>query len=186
MPEPAPKVSWGGFSLVEPERPLMGVFDKPPRGVVRLLARLPILIYRAGLGRLLGHRFLLLYHQGRRSGLTRTTVLEVLHYGSGDGSYLIASGFGEKADWLKNLRQSPRTRIQVAGAEHEVLAVFLDCAEGRRELELYADEHPIAARMLFLLFRDASVADWAGMARRFRLVRLLPIITPSRSERGRT
>jgi hypothetical protein len=44
---------------------------------LRLAFRLPIYLYRLDLGRLLGHRFLLLVHQGRRSGLLRETALEV-------------------------------------------------------------------------------------------------------------
>jgi hypothetical protein len=41
---------------------------------------LPIYLYRLDLGWLLGHRFLMLVHQGRRSGLLRETVLEVILY----------------------------------------------------------------------------------------------------------
>jgi hypothetical protein len=51
-----------------------------PAGALRLAFRLPIYLYRLDLGWLLGHRFLLLVHQGRRSGLLRETVLEVLLY----------------------------------------------------------------------------------------------------------
>ena len=39
---------------------------------------MPIYLYRLDLGRLLGHRFLLLVHRGRKSGLLRETVLEVI------------------------------------------------------------------------------------------------------------
>jgi hypothetical protein len=49
-----------------------------PTGWVRALLRLPILLYRLHLGWLLGHRFLLLTHVGRKSGLQRRTVLEVV------------------------------------------------------------------------------------------------------------
>ena len=37
-------------------------------------------LYRWKCGWLLGHRFLLLIHVGRRTGLRRCTVLEVLEY----------------------------------------------------------------------------------------------------------
>ncbi len=45
--------------------------DTPPGKVLRLGLRLPIWLYRARLGRLLGERFLLLTHIGRKSGLPR-------------------------------------------------------------------------------------------------------------------
>ena len=54
--------------------------SKPPRGLLRFLLRLPIWLYQLHLGFLLGHRFLLLTHTGRRSGLLRRTVVEVVSY----------------------------------------------------------------------------------------------------------
>jgi len=45
-----------------------------PTGASRLAFRLPIYLYRLNLGWLLGHRFLMLVHRGRRSGLLRETV----------------------------------------------------------------------------------------------------------------
>ncbi len=41
----------------------------PPRGLARIGFRIPIILYRLGLGGLLGTRFLLLTHTGRKSGL---------------------------------------------------------------------------------------------------------------------
>jgi len=52
----------------------------PPSGVLRALLHLPVHLYHARLGVLLGHRFLLLVHTGRKTGAARETVLEVLHY----------------------------------------------------------------------------------------------------------
>ena len=49
-----------------------------PAGALRLAFRLPIYLYRLDLGWMLGHRFLLFVHLGRKSGLLRETVLEVL------------------------------------------------------------------------------------------------------------
>jgi hypothetical protein len=40
----------------------------PPHGVLRALLSLPVHLYHARLGFLLGHRFLLLVHTGRRTG----------------------------------------------------------------------------------------------------------------------
>ena len=46
----------------------------PPTGVLRALLGLPVHLYHARLGVLLGHRFLLLVHTGRKTGLHRETV----------------------------------------------------------------------------------------------------------------
>ena len=145
----------------------------PPTGLARLIARFPILLYRFGLGWILGERFLLLYHLGRKSGKTRKVVLEVLHHEPRDGSYLIASGWGERSDWYKNLKASKTTEIEVAGRKIPVMASFLNEEEARRELERYAQKHPWASRLLFMVFKSEKVETWSDMARQFRLVRLL-------------
>ncbi|MEO2169431.1 MAG: hypothetical protein ABGY42_15180 [bacterium] len=44
---------------------------RPPIGLKRLFFRLPIRLYQLRLGRLLGGRFVLLHHIGRKSGLAR-------------------------------------------------------------------------------------------------------------------
>ncbi len=146
---------------------------EPPKGIARLIARFPILLYRAGLGWILGNRFLLLYHIGRKSGKTRKVVLEVLRHEPLDGSYLIASGFGERSDWYKNLRQSKVTEIEVGGKKLPVMASFLSESAARDELHAYALEHPWASRILFALFKDEHTTEWSDLARQFRLVRLL-------------
>ena len=52
----------------------------PVQGMVRRAVRAPIWLYRAHLGGFLGHQMLLLTHRGRKTGLPRQTVLEVLVY----------------------------------------------------------------------------------------------------------
>ena len=51
---------------------------EPPQGCSRLLFRAPVWLYRLGLGGLFGKRMLLLNHTGRKSGLPRQAVLEVV------------------------------------------------------------------------------------------------------------
>lgn len=51
----------------------------PHRGLARLAWRSGILIYRLGLGGLVGERLLLLQHTGRKSGKARLTVLESVY-----------------------------------------------------------------------------------------------------------
>jgi hypothetical protein len=67
-------------------------------GIVRLALWLPAYLYSANLGWLLGHRFLLLTHRGRRSRRARRTVLEVLHYDPVTRESLVVSAWGEDSD----------------------------------------------------------------------------------------
>jgi deazaflavin-dependent oxidoreductase (nitroreductase family) len=77
---------------------------------VRWLARAPIGLYRARLGFLLGSRLLMPEHLGRKSGTRRYVVLEVVAHPR-PGAYVMASGFGARAQWFRNVRANPHVRI---------------------------------------------------------------------------
>ena len=67
---------------------------KPPQGLSRFMWRMPIYLYKAHLGWLLGERFLLLTHTGRISGERRQAVLEIIRVDKTKPTYYVASGFG--------------------------------------------------------------------------------------------
>ncbi|MFE1768206.1 nitroreductase family deazaflavin-dependent oxidoreductase [Streptomyces angustmyceticus] len=148
-----------------------------PTGWRRFAARLPIRLYRAGLGPLLGRRMLLLHHTGRLTGLRRQVVLEVVaHERDGDElSWTIVSGFGPAAAWYQNLRHSPRTTIQYGNRRYAATAHFLLPEEGGAIMARYAPEHPRLARRLcsFMGFEvDGSEAGYRQAGRRIPFVRL--------------
>lgn len=152
---------------------------RPPVGLRRTAARLPILLFRGGLGSLFGKRLLLLHHTGRNSGRDRRVVLEVVAYDSGGPhgrSWTIASGFGPKADWYRNLRQQPKTVIQFGNRHHAVTARFLPAEEGAGIMAEYARRHPGTARRLcaFMgLAVDGGEASFREAGRAIPFVRLV-------------
>ncbi len=113
-----------------------------------MLLRLPIFLYHAHLGWLLGSRFLLLTHCGRRSGLDRQTVVEVVLYDPASGTYFIASGWGEKSDWLRNVQKTPEVIVQIGRQEFAATAERLTLHAAQRVLFAYGQEHPMAFRTL--------------------------------------
>ncbi len=108
----------------------------------RALVRAPIWLYRLRIGFLLGQRMLLLEHRGRRSGVARYTVLEVIDRPR-PGRYVVAAGFGHRAQWCRNVLADPRVRISV-GSRREVpaRAVPLSRADVEATLARYAELHP--------------------------------------------
>jgi deazaflavin-dependent oxidoreductase (nitroreductase family) len=88
----------------------------------RALVRAPIWLYRLGLGGLLGGRFLLLTHTGRRSGRPRQVVLEVVGRHEPCGGFLVASGSGTRSQWFRNILEDPRVRFQVGRRRYQGLA----------------------------------------------------------------
>lgn len=150
---------------------------QPPSGLARLAFRMPILLYRIGLGGLLGHRFLLLTHTGRKSGLPRQTVLEVVRYDRETGNYYIAVGFGKHSDWYKNITANPQVKIRSGGDRVQAKAVQLTPDEAGSELVRYAHEHSTTFKELvtFMGYRvDGTDADIHALGEFVRMFALKP------------
>src|SRR5690349_17509628 len=120
----------------------------PSRGLPRFLLRFPVLLYHLGLGWLLGHRFVLLRHTGRKTGLPRETVLETVRYDKKRSIYIIASGWGANSQWYKNILYNPTVEIQSGCRRMKGIAERLSEQEAQQELATYARSHPVAYREL--------------------------------------
>ncbi len=128
-----------------------------PRGLLRLAARLPIWLYRVGLGWLLGSRFLMLTHVGRKTGLLRRVVVEVVDHDPATDTYVIASGWGRKSDWYRNIQKTPGVVVDVGRKHFAATAVPLSQGEAEHRLRIYAERHPSAARALGKLILGLSL-----------------------------
>ena len=152
----------------------------PPRGLWRWLARLPIWLYRARVGWLLGDRFLMLTHVGRTSGMPRQVALEVVRHDKATGDYYIAAGFGEKSDWLLNIGKTPRVVVQAGLRQWQANAARLTPDEAGREILDYAHRHPFAIRELARMMgyrMDGTEAGYRALGRQ------LPVVALRRSQR---
>lgn len=110
----------------------------------RRLMRAPIWIYKARAGALFGSRILLLEHVGRKSGLPRYAALEVVDHSVPD-TYVVASGFGRKAQWFRNIEANPRVRVYAGShAPRTATARVLTTPEADRTLASYRTRHPKA------------------------------------------
>ena len=145
-----------------------------PTGWRRVAFRLPILAYRLGVGWLFGQRFLLLNHVGRKTGLPRQAVIEMVEHDAAAGTWAVASGFGHTAAWYRNLRQTPDATIQVGRREYAVTARFLTAADGGTAMRRYAERYPKTARRLasFMGFDpDGSASGYQAIGERIPFVR---------------
>lgn len=136
-----------------------------------------MVLYRWRLGWLLGHRFLLLIHVGRRSGVRHETVVEVVHYDDATHEAIVLSGWGTSADWYRNVLASTSSEIIIGRqrwvAEHRVLdereavAVFAEYEHRNRMVK------PVVNRVL------TSLLGWrydSTEEARQRLVAQLPMV----------
>jgi deazaflavin-dependent oxidoreductase (nitroreductase family) len=109
---------------------------------VRWLVRAPIWLYRARLGFLLGTRFLMLEHIGRKSGRPRYVVLEVIDRPM-PGRYVVISGFGERAQWFRNVLAHPHVLVYLGSHKpRPAKAERLDQETTTASLSRYAAINP--------------------------------------------
>ncbi|MCF8611402.1 nitroreductase family deazaflavin-dependent oxidoreductase [Gordonia sp. HY285] len=122
----------------------------------RWLVRSPIPLFRAGLGFLFGTRVLLLEHIGRVSGESRFVVLECVERPD-DDHVILASGFGEKSQWYRNLVAEPRCAISIGFARRRPgTASVLSADEGRAVIERYRQRSPKAYDELSGVIEEAT------------------------------
>lgn len=108
----------------------------------RWFVRAPISLYRAGLGWMMGGRVLMLEHTGRTSGKPRYVCLEIVERPSPE-RIVIVSGFGEKAQWYRNLRADPQCFVSTGRMRRApATARFLSDPEAADALGRYQRQHP--------------------------------------------
>jgi deazaflavin-dependent oxidoreductase (nitroreductase family) len=149
-----------------------------PRGLARLAFRTPIWLYRLHLGWLLGQRFLHLTHTGRKSGLPRQVVLEVVDHDPQSNVYYVSSGWGKKSDWYQNIQKTPRVRLQVGAKSWAAQADVLDPEAAEQIILNYGRKHPallgeLARVMGYKL--DGSEDDMRALGRLVPVVAFKPV-----------
>ena len=121
------------------------IVDTSPSKALRFGLHLPVWLYRVHLGWLLGNRFLMLTHTGRKSGQPHQTVVEVVRYNEETDTYYVVSGWGEKSDWYQNIRKTPSVTIQAGRRTFQAKAEFIPVEKAIGIVETYARDHPRSA-----------------------------------------
>ena len=144
---------------------------------LKAILQAPVHLYRWRLGWLLGKRFLLLTHIGRRTGRTHQVVVEVMDYRREIPEAIVMSGFGRNADWLLNIQAHPEPQVQLGSQTFAASFRFLDVEEAMAVVHRYERKNwfmlPIVRYVLSRLLRWR----YLGTAEdRRRLVAQLPLI----------
>lgn len=160
-----------------------------PSGAVRLAVRLPIALYRLGLGMVIGSApIMVLTTRGRRSGLPRYTPLEYRQHGS---KYYLISAWGRRAHWVQNLLASPDVTVQCGHRTYAARARLVDDAgEASRAAQLFRRQTPyLYETLLARLFGESVVGSSQALSappstivRLDRLPNAAPPLPPLRSD----
>lgn len=108
----------------------------------------PAVLYRVGLGWMLGKRILALTHRGRKSGKLRETVLEVLLFDPDSKESVVVSAYGSGADWYRNLRAQPALRVRTGRMDYVPEQRFLTAEEARAAAIEFSRRHRWETRLV--------------------------------------
>lgn len=136
-----------------------------PHGLWRIVVRFPILLYRLKLGWLFGKRTLLLEHRGRKSGVVRKAVIEIVDRDEQTGSYIAAAAWGNQSDWYKNIQADPMVNITVGATRFSASAKTLSADDAAQHLNAYAIRHPFAFRRLVSRLTNSKSHDTSQIIR---------------------
>jgi len=150
------------------------IVNTRPGKVLRFGLRLPIWLYRTRFGWMLGDRFLLLTHTGRKSGLPRQTVIEVVQHDKTSDTYYVVSGWGEKSDWYRNIRKDPSVVIQTGRRTFRSTTEFVPEDKAVEIVQAYALDHPVAFNELSRLFLGERLKLDSGAPK--RLAEIMPMV----------
>lgn len=119
--------------------------------------RLPRPLYHHGWGRLLGHAFLLIVHQGRKTGRRRETVVMALTYDAETGEAVVCSAWGPNTEWMRNLRAHPVLQIQIGRETYVPEQAFLSEDEAVAVASEFRDRHPRRLRLF------STILGWGDL-----------------------
>ena len=144
-----------------------------PTGLWRHVLHAPVHLYRWRLGFLMGSRFILIDHVGRKSGRPYQTPIEVVRHDPETGEYIVCSGTGPDADWYRNLSAHPTKAIQVKNRRWQPEQRLLSQQEASERFAGYEHDHPKAAnRLLKTMGRGYDGTDDG----RFAMMAKMPMI----------
>jgi deazaflavin-dependent oxidoreductase (nitroreductase family) len=161
---------------------MSGPHGRRPGALMRRVLRVPVFLYRWRLGSLLGHRFLLLTHVGRRSGRTHHTVLEVVRFDGDRCEAVVVSGFGRTSDWLRNLEAGSRACVEIARKRFAATFRELNNDDAVVVIADYERRNRLAAPIVRVVLSRLAGWRYRGTSDdRRRLVAELPLIAFSPS-----
>jgi len=148
-------------------RPWLGLRRRPGRLALAVF-RVPLPLYRAGWGWLLGRTFLMLVHAGRKTGEPHAMTAMVLHYDAVTHEAVICSAWGATTDWIRNIRTRPALKVQLGRESFTPRQRFLSEDESFAVTVEFCLRHPARLRVVRSVFgwdlrTEAAVRDFVHM-----------------------
>ena len=149
---------------------------KRPFGVLKAVFNAPSWLYRHRLGWIFGRRILVVSHRGRRSGRQYETVLECVVFDKITKESVIASAYGTRADWYRNIRATPALRVRTGRLDYVPDQRFLTPDEARAAAARFCREHPLEARIMPRMLTAIGAAVPPGERDHVEMLAALPMV----------
>jgi deazaflavin-dependent oxidoreductase (nitroreductase family) len=147
-----------------------------PSGLMKWLFKTPILLYRLGLGFVVGRLFMLMTTVGRKSGQPRRTAIEFHEY---KGRKYVFSGWGTKTDWFRNITAHPHITIQTWRGAESVTARRLTAEAELAEAFEFAMSNPSLRVVMKSLGFELTLEQFLAQRERFTFVTFDPTDQPT-------
>ena len=138
--------------------------------------KMPLILYRLGLGRMLGKRFLRLTHVGRRSGKVYRTVLAVLRFDEKSREILTVSPWSG-SNWFRNIQANPALEVEMGSVRYTPVQRTLTPEEIAVLFIEFRSQHPIFSRLVARIPGwniDSSYEEFLALAQNLRGVAFQP------------
>ena len=120
--------------------------EKAPSFLIPIF-KLPVILYQAHLGWLLGKRFMQITHVGRRSGIVRRTILAVLRF-DGQTKEIYAVSAWKGSDWYYNIQAAPALQVETGFIHYVPMQRTLSPEEITTTFMEFCQAHPLFSRMV--------------------------------------
>ena len=129
----------------------MGLASKRPSRFLRWMFRVPLHIQNMGLGgweRLLGIRFMKITTKGRLTGKPHTVLVDILEHDKKSDVYYVQSAYGERADWVKNIKVQKIFEAQLGRRKIMAIATRVPRQKTSEVLIDYIENHKRYAKTM--------------------------------------
>ena len=142
-----------------------------PKGLQKWLFKTPILLYRLGLGFIVGRLFMIMTTFGRKSGAPRRTAIKFHEF---KGKPTVMSGWGTKTDWYRNLQSNPLATVQTWRGAQSVRARRIDLDKELARAFRWAQANPTMKAMMKAAGFEMTLEQFLAEKERFTFVTFEP------------
>jgi deazaflavin-dependent oxidoreductase (nitroreductase family) len=118
---------------------------------MRWLFGVPLFLQRAGLGgweRILGIRFIEITSKGRRTGRPHSVLVDMLDHDLVSDTYYVQSAYGDRADWVKNIKVNPVFEARIGRKRFSASAERVPPCQAAEILLRYIENHKLYAKTM--------------------------------------